>query len=646
MTGLFQRSRSFGNRILLLATLTSVLAVTAVCLVVGIMGYANLRRDAADYVRSQAEMLAFATATSLAFDDRQHAAEALSALRAAPEIASAAVFDSRGRPFAEYRRTSEPGPEAATGPPGANDHSRYYILHLPVTDQGNRLGSLELVYDMAHVYRRLGAALMASLIVAAAAVLMAYLFARRIRDALMQPVDELARTATEVSARRDYTVQARKLSEDELGGLTDTFNQMLSQIRAQQQDLEASAREREALLASERAARAEAERASRMKDEFLAVLSHELRTPLTAMMGWVHLLRRPGVAAARLTEGLEVIDRNVRAQTRLIEDLLDMSAIVSGKVRLNRQATDLRGVMEAALATVRQSAVAREVRLEVSMPDSPLIVQGDAGRLQQVLWNLLSNAIKFTPAGGRVMLAAELAGGRVRIVISDSGEGISAEFLPYIFERFRQADSSIRRWHGGLGLGLAIVKHLVELHDGSIEARSPGVGLGASFTLGLPLDSAGVEAPAEAASADLPSLEGRQLVVVDDDSDTREFVARLLEDHGAIVRQAGSAAEVLQLLQRTLPEVLVCDIGMPSIDGYELMRLVRKLPLEQGGGVPALALTAFAREEDRARTVEAGYQAFLAKPVNAEKLVMTVDRLARRERVLPPGSDAAGGKPQ
>jgi PAS domain S-box-containing protein len=401
-----------------------------------------------------------------------------------------------------------------------------------------------------------------------------------------------------------------------------------------------AAEEREQLLAAERAARAEAERVSLMKDEFLATLSHELRTPLNAILGWSQLLAARGYEDPDLAEGLAVIDRNTRIQTQLIEDLLDMSRIISGKVRLDVQRVDLADVVNAAVASVRHSADAKEIRLQVVLDPHAGPVRGDPARLQQCFWNLLSNAIKFTPKSGRVQVSLERVNSHLEVCVTDNGQGIKPEFLPHVFERFRQADSSTTRRHGGLGLGLSIVKNLVELHGGHVRAKSPGEGHGSTFCVELPLmvvhppDAGPKRHPrghAHAAPAvDHPSLHGITVLAVDDEPDARALIKRVLEGCGATVLLAASARDALDLVPTARPDMILSDIGMPGEDGYELMRKVRALPPESGGRTPAAALTAFARAEDRTRALRAGYQTHVAKPVEPTELTAVVASLATR----------------
>jgi PAS domain S-box-containing protein len=397
---------------------------------------------------------------------------------------------------------------------------------------------------------------------------------------------------------------------------------------------------REALLEAERTARAEAEQASRLKDEFLATLSHELRTPLNAILGWSQILRRRSRGDTRLHEGFGVIERNARVQVQLIEDLLDMSRIVAGKLRLDVKPVELREVIQAALESVAPAAQARGVELRTVQDHDAGPVRGDAARLQQVVWNLLANAIKFTPRGGVVTITLTQQAASARLVVSDSGMGIEPDFLPYVFERFRQSEGGSTRRHQGLGLGLGIVKSLVEMHGGQVHALSEGRGKGASFVVDLPWMAAeqgahdGLAKPNRAIweledeLSDERALQGISVLVVDDERDMRELVAHVLAEVGANVLCASSAAEAYRMLCSERPNVLLSDVGMPDEDGYSLIRRVRELPAREGGDIPSIALTAFARSEDRRRALMAGFQSHLAKPVEPAELVAVVASVA------------------
>ncbi len=398
--------------------------------------------------------------------------------------------------------------------------------------------------------------------------------------------------------------------------------------------------QRTALLEREQHARALAEEANRLKDEFLATLGHELRSPLNAILGWVQMLRGGRLNPAAQVNALEVVERNARAQNRLIEDLLDVSRIITGKLRLDIQPVELTAVITAALDTVRPAAEAKNIDLAIVLDPKAATVSGDPNRLQQVVWNLLSNAVKFTPKGGRVQVELSRVGSQVEIIVTDSGAGIASAVLPHVFERFRQADSSTTRIHGGLGLGLAIVRQLTESHGGSVRVDSPGLGLGATFTVRLPVravrhseeEEAGVHPGVTSKlpdADDLPRLDGVRVLVVDDEADNREMVKAVLEVCGAEVATAASAGEALALLGRVPFDVLVSDIGMPEEDGYSLIRQVRLLGTS-AAQTPAAALTAYARPEDRTRALLAGFQQHLSKPVEPSELTAVVASLARR----------------
>lgn len=399
--------------------------------------------------------------------------------------------------------------------------------------------------------------------------------------------------------------------------------------------------ERKQLIEREQFARAEAERASRMKDDFLANLSHELRTPLNAIVGWTQVLRRRAMDDAEIRQGLETIERNARVQAQLIEDLLDMSRITSGKVRLDVQPVDPVSFIEAAVEAVRPAAEARGIRLEKILDPAAGPISGDPRRLQQVIWNLLSNAIKFTPRDGTVQVQLERIDSQVEISVADTGIGITPAFLAHAFERFRQADASSARRHGGLGLGLAIVKQLVELHGGTVRVKSLGEGAGTVFTVQLPVAAVHRMADdgerihphsAKTLSSDfeISDLSGVKVLVVDDEADARDLFRRVLADCGAEVLTVATAGEALRVVERERPNVLISDIGMPDIDGFELLRRVRALGQARGGKLPAIALTAFARSEDRTRALRAGFLVHVAKPVEPSELVATVAAIAGR----------------
>ncbi|EYF02505.1 hybrid sensor histidine kinase/response regulator [Chondromyces apiculatus] len=455
--------------------------------------------------------------------------------------------------------------------------------------------------------------------------------------------------STRATVYADLVCQPMRNEAGEIDGIIAVFIDVTERVLArsrsealaeehlrEQQQHEA---ERNLLLARAEQARAAAEEASELKDQFLATVSHELRTPLNAILGWTRILRTTRLPAERQERALETVERNARAQTQLIEDLLDISRVVSGKLRLEASPLDLGTVVEAVLETVRPAAEAKQITLTPSLGSGATVILGDPARLQQVIWNLLSNAIKFTAQRGHVEVRIGRDEAFAAVEVKDDGRGISPEFLPHVFERFRQAEGSTTRAHGGLGLGLAIVKSLVELHGGTIQALSEGEGQGSTFVVRLPFVKAR-QAEAEAlaglpasAAPDVerpPALHGKSVVVVDDEADAREVLVEILERCGARVVAAGSAAEAFAAVERTRPDLLVADIAMPGEDGYMLIRKVRALPPEDGGLTLAVALTAYTRREDEARALRAGFDMHVPKPVDPIAFLDVLESLLRR----------------
>ena len=430
-------------------------------------------------------------------------------------------------------------------------------------------------------------------------------------------------------------ITTRKRNEETLRQQAEallTLNETAQKARA---DAERAAAQNERLYRH-------AEESSRLKEEFLATISHELRTPLSAILGWTRMLRMGQLSPENSAKALDTIERNARAQAQLVDDLLDVSRIITGKLRMDVRPSDPNSFIDAAVEAVKPAAEAKNVRIQKIVDTGAIAIPGDPVRLQQVVWNLLSNAIKFTPRGGHVQIYSQRVNSHLEIIVSDSGQGISPDFLPHVFDRFRQADQKTSRQHGGMGLGLAIVRHLVEMHGGTVRAASEGEGKGATFTVMLPItpvyqvDSSGSRVHPGAKDL-LPAnditdrLDGLRILVIDDEPDTRELLKQGLEYCGAEVRVAGSAAEALDELKMSLPDILISDIGMPGSDGYDLIREVRKLPVATGGKIAAIALTAYTRTEDRLQALRAGYDMHVPKPVELAELVAVAASVSRRK---------------
>jgi PAS domain S-box-containing protein len=398
--------------------------------------------------------------------------------------------------------------------------------------------------------------------------------------------------------------------------------------------------ERAASLLRERDARRHAEEADRLKDEFLATLSHELRTPLTSILGWASMIRNGEVEGNNASRAIETIERNARSQARLIDDLLDVSRIITGNLRLDLHPLNLAPIVDAALDALRPTADVKGIKLQTHFVPEECLVKGDSNRLRQVIWNLLSNAIKFTQRGGNVSVDLTCVESTARLTVSDTGDGIAPDFLPYVFDRFRQAEGSISRKQGGLGLGLAVARHLVELHGGTITAESEGLGNGAAFIVDLPLaqerrDPARAEerrreVERRRSGGGVIRLDGIHVLLVEDDDDSRKLLGTMLKRYGAKVTSTKSAAEALDVFENEVPDVIISDIGMPDQDGYELIRKLRALPFEKGGNIPAIALTGYASRKDRERALNSGYQQHMAKPIEQADMISAIAALIGR----------------
>jgi signal transduction histidine kinase/ActR/RegA family two-component response regulator len=596
-------------------------------------------------METQARVIAETAAPAVEFNDERTTSETVAILRFRPRVELGCVYTKTGTLFALFARDA--GGRCPVAPPETTRITwDSFSVVTPLNSGNDTVGSLFVRRDLDDLYARVrvGVGTVFGLLLVALAV--AFLVAARLQRAIASPLLELADVAGRVSMQRDYTLRGTVSSSDEVGVVVRAFNNMLDAIAERTTELSRTNRElaheieeRRKVEAERTAALARERDANRLKDEFLATLSHELRTPLNAVLGWTRVLRAaPGdQSAATRDRALLSIERNARAQARLIEDLLEVSRIVTGKLRLQTQDVDLATTVESAVEVVQPAAAAKRITLAVEIESRPAWTAGDPDRLQQVVWNLLSNAVKFTPADGRVTVRLERHDD-YRLTVRDTGAGIDAAFLPFVVEPFRQADGTASREHGGLGLGLAIAKQIVELHGGTIQAHSAGRQTGATFEVRLPSVVTRTPAPSPVSALPLPTagpvvaaqglLHDVTVMVVDDEEDARALMQTALSTYGADVVAVGSAAEALAELDRRVPDVIVSDIGMPHADGYAMIREVRARAASRGGSVPAIAVTAYASQNDRTAAETAGYQAHIAKPFEPSEVAALVAHLA------------------
>ena len=584
--------------------------------------YFRFRTDMANHLSTQALMVLEHSKVAMSFNDADTARDTLVPLGLNPHIQLACLYGENGELFVDMRTPRSVDPCPGHAPPVGR---RFTSMHLELVATQNTPSSVATVLlrsDLDEVTSRVEVLAMTIAAVFALSLLVAFALSTYLQRIVSAPIIGLATTARDVSERADYSLRATKTTKDEMGVLVDAFNGMLDHIQRAEM-------ERDDLLVRE-------QEANRLKDEFLATLSHELRTPLNAILGWTHVARAGMLSPAELERALERIERNAQAQSGLINDLLEVSRITTGKFRLDPRHTDLVTVVNNAIEAIGPTAAARRVTIVRQIAKSSLPTIGDPDRLQQVVWNLISNAVRFTPAGGRVTVSLRRGDDFDELRVSDTGIGIDPAFLPSVFDTFRQADASSTRTHGGLGLGLAIVRRITDLHGGHVTASSPGRGQGATFEVRLPVrtpDSAPV------AAADRPSaarvelthdaLDGISVLVVDDDQDTRELLRSVLSAAGASVRTAASADEALTSAVEQPPTALISDIAMPGTDGYSFMEQLHEMLGARSPRI-AVALTAFAAGRDRHRILAAGFQRHIPKPFDPTLLVQTLRELHQR----------------
>ena len=592
-------------------TIAAAQVCAAIVLIVWDRGRA--RQNLANDLAAESRIVSDNLGAALEFDDREAAIETLRALAGHPGFEHACVFDINARLFAAHlvAGTCDTAPAAD----GATFASGVAVNTPVLSSKHERVGTLTLKSSLEPVDAELRGQIFSTLVVLLVSAAGAVVLTTRVQRQLTEPLHHLAATAQAVSRDRNYDRRVNKEADDEVGAVAEAFNDMLLQIKRRDEELQ---------------------NALRLKDEFLATVSHELRTPLNAMLGWAHVLRSPNVTSEATAQAVEAIERNAQWQARLIEDILDVSRIITGNLRLEPTLTDLSGIVRSAVDVVRPSADAKRIQIEVAaVPTAPVI--GDPDRLRQVVWNILSNAVKFTPRGGRVGVRLTEQAGEYLIEVTDTGRGISPDFLPFVFQPFRQADGSPTRSQGGLGLGLAIARHLTELSGGTIAASSAGMDRGTTFAIRLPRAPDVTRSPEweerTVMTEPWSDLRGHHVLVVDDNEDTRTVLATMLEAHGATVWTAASVAEARVALADRLPDVLITDLAMPVEDGFGLLEYCRHHADPRMQSLPILALTAYGGQQAADRVVAAGFNAYLAKPVEPVEVGRVVRDLAAKRAV-------------
>ncbi|MCC7043168.1 MAG: response regulator [Acidobacteria bacterium] len=613
------------RKLVAIALLVTTVALSLAAGGLMILDFVSYRQTAIRDMTALASVVAENTAAAVMFAEPKDADVSLSAVRVRPNVSRACLYLPDGELFAAYSRDA-----SSMCPTEATVRSAWNVVTgmADVNWNDRQLGRIYIERELTELWSRGAVAIGAGLVMLTLAAGVAFLIAHRLHRTVSQPIVRLADAVRALDAGRPAPALPRiHAGLDEVGDLVKAFDDMLRRVGEATESLRRKEVEREGLLVRER-------EASRLKDEFLATVSHELRTPLNAIVGWTQILASTAVDDATRTRALQTIARNAQAQARVIEDLVDVSRIVTGKLHLRFTPVDLRDAIEGAVEVIRPAAQAKNIALTIDRPPAPSFVRGDRDRLQQIIWNLLSNAVKFTPAGGAVTVRVVLSDSHHEVRVSDTGAGIPAAFLPFVFDRFRQADGSTTRAHGGLGLGLAIVKELTELHGGSVDVTSAGPGLGSCFVVRLPAfdgrdETTALQPPGTPMSS--KALEGVSVLVVDDNPDALDVLSATLATAGADVRTASSGTEALATWSREPAQVLLCDIAMPDIDGLEVLRRIREADARAGRFTPAIALSAHAGRDHATRSVQAGFARHLTKPYVAAELVRTLsDVLAQR----------------
>ena len=625
------RSQPIHRKLVLTSMVKTTVVLFAAMVVLLVLDSLRFQSGARGDVETLASMVSENIQASLAFGDQPRTEETLNTLHSRPQVQRGCVYDANGALVAQYKRAEFSCPPSPPGPPEGFTLS----ATVPVKQGGGVIGYVYIDRDWLALQQRLVTAGLTSLVILILAAGVMLVVSSRLHRNISQPISELASAASRMGQDNSFQMPVIKASDDEVGQLVTAFGAMADRVRSINDDLSRSndALRREIedrrLIEQEREALLEREReANRIKDEFLATVSHELRTPLNAIVGWSQILVSTKPDSETVARAAASLHRNAQAQARVIDDLIDISRIVTGKLRVVTEPLDLRGVVEAAVDAIRPAADHAGISLIVSLPDDACVIKGDRDRLRQIVWNLLSNAVKFAPRGVvRVTVSQE--SNQLRLTVSDTGVGIAPEFQAHVFDRFRQADSSITREHGGLGIGLAVVKELVELHGGAISVNSRGRGTGATFSVLFPCIDATV--PHAVPEERVPSLAGLSVLAVDDNADSLDVLRAILADAGANYSVAASGAEALAFWREGPSDVVLCDLAMPGMSGFQLLAQIRELDRQAGRVTPAIAVTAHASEEQVARSAQAGFQNHVAKPFNSSQLVRAI--YAARMRV-------------
>ncbi len=615
----------------LIAMALAVSTAALLAAMAGLLAFdvARFRSTSTEGAHVLAQVISENAAAAIVFDDAEAARQMLRSVEGLPVVSRACVYRADGTLLAGYYRSSDLRCPA-TPVPARSWHA--VSSRVPVVRNGREVGAVYVERTLSDLPGRVIATTAAGLFMLLLAGVLAFGLARWMQVLISRPIVQLARAAREIGRGELTEMPPVAAPPDETGELVQAFSDMVRRLMTSNRALTAEVEERRRMQAEREELLSREREASRLKDEFLAAVSHELRTPLNAILGWTQVLASTKPTDEILAKAIASLLRNARAQNRVIEDLLDVSRIITGKLQLTLTAVDLRSAMESAVEVITPVASAKGVHLELIAPALPCVVQGDFDRIRQVLWNLLSNAVKFTSAGGVVStrLGDEERG--YAVSVTDTGMGIAPTFLPHVFERFRQADGSTTREHGGLGLGLAIVKELTELHGGTVRATSPGPGRGATFTITVPRLVGGLSDAASSGDVEdeYARLDGIQVLAVDDNPDALDVLASALSVAGARVRTATSGMQALDQIRRERPSIVLCDLAMPGMDGFDVLRRIRTLDDVRARDVPVLAVTAYASDEYRDRCREAGFQGHVAKPYNTTTLIREIAEVVAR----------------